>query len=78
MRIQRRLNPAFSLAVKRSPCPGFLLAVVAGIPHQSTFSTLINARDVAATPLVMDRLHRICDEIGFDKDFLFLDEGAEK
>lgn len=69
---RRRLNPAFYDACRASGRPQWQLMLLAGIPHQSTFSTLICAETIPATPTNIAHLHRIADAIGFPKSNLFL------
>ncbi len=68
-----RLRPNRQLlrAVRASGLPGWQLALVAGIPHHSTFSALINSKTVPDSRLTRERLERIADAVGFDRALLF-------
>jgi hypothetical protein len=69
-----RLNqPAFRETVRSVDTPGFQIALAAGITHFSKFSALINADEVPASPINIERLERICEVIGFPKARLFVD-----
>lgn len=74
-RPRRRLNPKLYEAVRASGRPGWLIALAAGFRHQPAMSALICADVVIDTPTNIARLERIADEVGFDRDRLFLDGG---
>lgn len=75
---RRRLNPALHEACRASGRPAWQLALATGIIHASKFSSLICAEKIPATPLNLERLHRIAEEVGFPKSQLFLfDEQTE-
>jgi hypothetical protein len=62
-------------AVRASGTPGHRLAFRLGI-HHSKFSELINAKEVVATNVNVERLRLIADIVGFDRGALFLDGGG--
>jgi hypothetical protein len=72
---RRRINqPAFYEAVRGCGRPGYQVAYDVGlIPVE--LSKLICAESVPDTPLQVERLERIADFIGFDRDRLFLNGG---
>lgn len=72
---RRRINPALYAAVRASGQPGWLLADLAGLTHQTVFSALVCAESVPDTPTNIGRLERIADVVGFDRAALFLDSG---
>jgi len=74
-RPRRRVNPALYAAVRASGRPGWMLATLAGLTHQTVLSALVCAKSVPDTPTNIDRLCRIADVIGFDRRALFLDSG---
>lgn len=72
-----RLNqPTFRRAVHDSGHRLFHLAKEIGFSHDSQFSAFINAKLVPETPVNIERLYRIADAVGFDREELFLDGGA--
>ena len=75
--IQRRLNPKFKERYRNERVQAsWMLAMRAGFPHQSGFSALIRADVVPTTPLIVERLGRVADLLGFPKDQIFVDEPA--
>lgn len=52
----RRVNPELHAAVRRSGRPSWLLALLAGFPQQSSFSTTLRAPEIRATPIVVTEL----------------------
>lgn len=72
---RRRLNPKLYDAVRTDRRPGWLLAIAAGLTHQTVLSSLVCAESVPDTPTNIERLRRIADVVGFDRDALFLDSG---
>jgi hypothetical protein len=70
---RRRINqPAFYDAVRGCGIPSFQIAINAGIAHQTAFSKLILAESVPDTELQVNRLERIAEIVGFDRDQLFV------
>lgn len=72
---RRRINPKLYDRVRACGHPGWLLAMMAGITHQTVLSALVCAESVPDTPTNIERLHRIADVVGFDRAALFLDSG---
>lgn len=72
---RRKVNPALFRAYRASGRPAWLLAALAGMTHGAAFSHLINKDSVTDTPLNIERLHRVADVLGFDREQLFLDGG---
>lgn len=72
---RRRINPKLYAAVRACGRPGWLLAVAAGLTHQTVLSSLVCAESVPDTPTNIGRLQRIADVVGFDRGQLFLDGG---
>lgn len=74
---KRRLNPEFREATRaamRVGRPsGQVLALVAGFSYQTTFSTLLNAVAIPATPLTIARFERVARCVNFVGD-IFLSE----
>lgn len=73
---RRRLNPLFYSAVRASGHPGWKIALLAGLTHQTVLTRLTTAESVIASPLTVERLERIADVVGFDKALIFLDGGG--
>lgn len=76
-RPRRRINPELRTAVRASGKPVWILAVLCRFKHATKFSALINARSVPETAVNCERLNRIADEIGFDRERIFLNDGRE-
>lgn len=75
---RRRINPKLYdavRAVRASGTPGWLLAIEAGLTHQTVLCALVRAESVPDTPTNIDRLYAIADVVGFDRAQLFLDSG---
>lgn len=47
-----------------------VLAALGGFPHSTSFSNVLHAEKFAATPLTIERLHRVADAIKFTGDVL--------
>jgi hypothetical protein len=74
---RRRINqPAFYNAVRYCGRPGWLVGVEAGLTHQTVLSNLIRADTVPDSPLQIQRLQRIAEVVGFDREQLFVDGGG--
>ena len=50
------------------------MAVLAGFQYQATFSHLLNADLVSATPLNVKRLQRVAEVIGYHGDIFVAEE----
>ena len=70
---RRRLNPRLYEAVRASGHPGWKLALLSGLTHQTVLSQLVCAETVVASPLIVERLRRVASVVGFDPGQLFLD-----
>ncbi len=70
---RRRINPKLYDAVRASGTPGWLLAIRAGLTHQTVLSQLVCAESVPDTPTNIERLRSIAGVVGFDPAALFLD-----
>jgi hypothetical protein len=73
---RRPVNPLLWRHVVRTGKQKSGLAVAAGYPFYTTFFDTLHAREVPATPLVVARLERLAEVVGFPKDEIFLDGGA--
>jgi hypothetical protein len=69
---RRRVNPALRATVRSSGRRIWQIAALAGLLHPSKASSLIQARSIPATQLNIQRLERIADSVGFDRDRIFL------
>jgi hypothetical protein len=56
--------------------PSWLLAELAGYPHQATFSSCVHARRVKATAAAVARLQNLAQILQFE-GAIFLDEPEE-
>ena len=74
----RYLAPRLRTAYRRSQLGSCQIALCAGFPHQSSFSVVINAEVVRATPLLVERLQRVADILGVSHDQIFLSDPAEQ
>lgn len=74
---RRPLNPFLLAAVRRSGHNKSILALAAGFPYYATFWELLRSEKISATPLTVLRLQRLADLLGFPREQIFLDEGAE-
>jgi hypothetical protein len=72
----RSLNPFFHRRVQRSRLKKVALQTAAGFPHYTTFHDILRAGQVVATALMVTRLERVADAVGFPRDEIFLDGGA--
>jgi hypothetical protein len=72
---RRRINPKLYDAVRASGTPGWKLAILAGLTHQTVLSSLVCAESIPDTVTNIERLQRIADVVGFDRGQLFLDGG---
>ena len=75
---QRPLNPKLRERYQRDPRASWLIARLAGFPHQSNFSSLIRAEVVPTTPLVVERLRRVAELLDFPKEEIFLDGDVDR
>jgi hypothetical protein len=73
----RTLSKALQEAYRSSPLASSRIALCAGFPHHATFSYVINADVVRATPLTIERLQRVADVLGFPRDAIFLPEPVD-
>jgi hypothetical protein len=71
---RRRLNPFLRRTIRRSGKKSVDLAVVAGFPHKQTLSLVLREERVPATPLLVVRLTRLADAVGFPREDIFLPE----
>jgi hypothetical protein len=71
---RRYVNPRFRDAYRRSRCASWELALRAGFPPQSHFSSLIRAESIPATALNVERLRRVAMLLDFDPDKILLGE----
>jgi hypothetical protein len=71
---RRRLNPFLLRSVDRSGKIKSRIAFAAGWPHYIHFYETLRAGTVVATPLMVERLERVADAVGFPRDEIFLDE----
>ena len=73
---RRPLNPLLLRRVKQCSTPKTLLAVIAGWPNYTDFYEALRRERIRVTPLVVTRLYRVADAVGFPRDEVFLDEGT--
>ena len=73
---RRPLNPLLLRRVERSSQTKSRIAAIAGWLHYTDFYEALRAERVRATPLMVTRLHRVADAVGFPRDEVFLDEGS--
>ena len=73
---RRPLNPLLLRRVDRSDTPKQVLMLVAGFPNYPEFYETLRQTTVPATPLLVLRLQRIADAVGFPRDEIFLDEAT--
>jgi len=71
---RRRLNPVLRRTMRRSGHRFVVLSLVAGFPHKQTLHSMLRDEHVSATPLLVTRLQRVADAVGFPRDEIFLDE----
>jgi hypothetical protein len=71
---RRPLNPFLLRRVERSGHTKRTLATVAGFPHYIYFYLTLREDIVRASPLLVTRLQRVADAVGFPRDEIFLDE----
>lgn len=71
---RRPLNPLLWRSVTRSGVSKHSIAVIAGFPVYTTFFQALHADRVPGTPLMVARLERVAEAVGFPKDEIFLDE----
>jgi hypothetical protein len=69
----RSINPALLECVRASGIPQSRLALIAGFPHYTQFYEALRADRLRGTPLLVERLERLADAIGFPCDEIFLD-----
>jgi len=72
----RPLNPALRRRVEQSGKPKLLLASLAGFSQYTQFFESIRSERVPTTPLMIQRLERVADMVGFPQSEIFLDEAA--
>jgi len=72
-RLRRRLNPKLYDAVRSYGVPGWQVAHMAGLNHQTILSSLIRSNEVPNTAINIERLERIAAVVGFPREDLFLD-----
>jgi hypothetical protein len=69
---RKKLNPAFRRRYQESlrdrHVSALALASAIGFSRPSHLSHLIHARDIPGTPLVLGRMRRVAELIGFDGD----------
>src|SRR5436190_23338496 len=75
---KRRLNPDLRRVahdmMREGRFSGQSMAVLAGFQYQATFSHLLNADLVSATPLNVKRLQRVAEVIGYHGDIFVAEE----
>jgi hypothetical protein len=71
-----RLNPLFARHIRRSAKRSCRLAITAGFTSKQALYNVLREDRVSATDVMVTRLYRIADQIGFARDFVFLDELA--
>ena len=74
---RRPLNPSLLEAVRRSGHNQSILALATGFPSYTIYWELLRSEMVSTTPLTVLRLQRLADLLGFPREQIFLDEGAE-
>jgi hypothetical protein len=72
-----QFNPYFVRHVRADGRPIWLLTHLAGFSQITVLSSLLHAPVVIATPLVVERLRRLADAVGFPPDQIFLNEQKE-
>lgn len=70
---RRRLNPRLLRRVSSSNINKNVIARAAGWPFYVQFYAALRSERVAATPLTVERLMRVADLVGFERDEVFLD-----
>ena len=71
---RRPLNPLLRRAVRRSGKSTVSLSAVAAFTHKQSLYAVLSEERVRATPLLVERLQRLADAVGFPRDEIFLDE----
>jgi len=77
---RRKLNPELRARVRDEMLNGkraWLLSQLAGFPQSCDFSSILHAPRVPATPLIVERLQRLADILGFPVDAIFLPEDPQ-
>lgn len=74
---RRPLNPLLLRRLERSNQTKTRIAAIAGWPHYTDFYNALREDRVRATPLMVARLERVADAVGFPRDEIFLDEPAK-
>lgn len=70
---RRSLNPFLLRRAKRSGKTYVALSAESGFTHPQALYTVLHADRLPATPLLVERLVRLADAIGFPRDEIFLD-----
>ena len=73
---RRPLNPLLLRRVDRSGKTKQTIAFFAGFPNYPKFYETLRAAQLPATPLIVERLQRVADAVGFPRDEIFLDEAT--
>jgi hypothetical protein len=74
---ERYLHPRVREVYLRDARASLELSFVAGFPHHSHFSAVINSVKVKDTPLLRQRLERLADALGYPRDEIYLAESVE-
>jgi hypothetical protein len=74
----KSLQRAALAAIHSGEQQGFVLSQLSGFPHYSTFSEMLHARRVTATPLMTERLQRLARLLNFPPDQIFDPEPVEE
>ncbi len=72
-----RLNPRFLECLGASGRPGWLLALTGGWPHYPSFAAKLHAGIIAASPVTVERFHRLAKALGYPANEVFLDGPPE-
>jgi hypothetical protein len=73
---RRTLNPALLKATVRSDINKNVLSRASGFADYSQYYTFLHSRVVPATPLLVRRLVKLAELIGFPANQIFIDEGG--
>jgi hypothetical protein len=76
--VERYLDPHYKAHYRSCPLGTWEIAIRAGFPNQTHFSSLINADVIRVSPLIEERLRRVADIIGYPRDRIFLPEPARQ
>ena len=71
---RRPLNPHLRRRVRHSGKSAVRISIAAGFTQKQSLYFYLREEYVSATPLLVARLERVADAVGFPKNEIFLDE----